>query len=120
MNTLTLSAPISEIQLQAKCFQWAWNTYPKTRKLLAHVPNGGSRNKIEATQLKASGVVEGVHDLFFYWKGQLYWFELKVGKNKQSPAQIEFGQAMQAQGAICHEVRTLEQFQDLFKSIISA
>lgn len=104
----------SEIQLQAKCFQWAWNTYPETRRCLAAVPNGGSRNKIEAMQLKASGVLAGVHDLFFFWKGKLYWFELKVGENKQTKEQLEFGKAMEAQGAICIEIRSLEQFQQEF------
>jgi hypothetical protein len=115
-----LATSMTEIQLQSTCFQWAWNTYPDTRRLLAHVPNGSSRNKIEAMQLKSSGVVPGVHDLFFYWKGQLYWFELKVGTNKQSPEQTLFGKAMTAQGAICHEIRTVEHFQTLFKSIINA
>src|SRR4051812_48799971 len=86
-NSGNLTTGPSEIQLQAKCFQWAWNTYPETRRCLAHVPNGSSRNKIEAVQLKASGVVAGVHDLFFYWKKQLYWFELKVDRNKQSAEQ---------------------------------
>src|SRR5438552_955264 len=81
----------TEIQLQTSCFQWAWNEHPRTRRLIAHVPNGSSRNKIEAMQLKASGVVPGVHDLFFFWNRQLYWFEMKVGSNKQSDAQIAFG-----------------------------
>lgn len=108
----------SEIQLQAECFQWAWNTFPTTRRLLAHVPNGGTRNKAEAAQLKASGVIAGVHDLFFYWQNQLYWFELKVGSNQQSPAQRDFGSAMVQQGAVCYEVRSFGQFQEIFKSII--
>ena len=111
---------MTEIQLQAQCFQYAWNEHPETRRLLAHVPNGSSRNKIEAMQLKASGVLAGVHDLFFYWKGQLYWFELKVGSNRQSPEQVAFGEAMKAQGAVCYEVRSFEQFQSIFTQIIAA
>lgn len=110
----------SEIQLQAKCFQWAWNTYPQTRRLLAHVPNGGGRDAREGMQLKASGVIPGVHDLFFFWKGQLYWFELKIGRNTQSDAQLDFGAAMMAQGAICYEVRDLETFKTLFTQIIES
>lgn len=118
-NPGNLATAKSELQLQAACFQWAFNTYPQTRKLLAHVPNGSSRNKIEAMQLKASGVVAGVHDLFFYWERQLYWFELKVGCNKQSPEQVAFGEAMKKQGAVCYEVRDEETFKQLFESIIN-
>lgn len=114
VHPVHLSTEGSEIQLQAQCFQWAWNNYPETRRCLAAVPNGGSRNKIEAMQLKASGVLAGVHDLFFYWKGQLYWFELKVGENKQTKEQIEFGKAMTAQGAVCVEIRSFGQFQEEF------
>lgn len=114
----TATQTLSELQLQSACFQWAWNTYPRTRMLLFHIPNGGSRNRIEATQLKSAGVVSGVHDLLFYWKGQLYWFELKVGTNKQSPQQIAFGATMLAQGAILHEIRSFEQFQEIFKQIV--
>lgn len=109
---------MSELQLQSACFQWVWNHYPATRFCLFHVPNGASRNKIEATQLKASGVVKGVHDLLFYWKGQLYCFELKVGNNQQSPEQIAWGAAMMAQGAICKEVRDILTFKEIFLSII--
>lgn len=108
----------SEDQLQASCFQWAWNQYPQTRLCLAAVPNGGSRHRMEAAKLKATGVIAGVHDLFFYWNGQLYWFELKVGYNKQSKEQKEFGEAMKKQGAICYEIRSLEQFQQIFINII--
>ena len=108
----------SEIQLQATCYQWLWNNYPQTRRCMAHVPNGGSRNKVEAAQLKAAGVLAGVHDLFFYWKKQLYWFELKVGSNVQSEAQLLFGEAMKAQGAICYEVRTFDQFKEIILEIL--
>lgn len=110
---------MTESQLQATCFQWAWNELPATRRLLIHVPNGGSRNKAEALQLRAQGVVAGVHDLLFYWSGQLYWFELKVGANAQSKEQIEFGKAMTEQGAVCIEVRTFEQFRLVIEGIVT-
>ena len=71
---------MSEIKLQAEFFQTVWNKYPRFRGLLFHIPNGGKRTKAEAMQLKASGVVAGVPDLFFaYPSGQYHgWFiELK-------------------------------------------
>lgn len=108
----------SELQLQAKCFQWLWNEYPETRLCCWHVPNGGARSKIEATQLKASGVVKGVHDLHFFWKGSLYVFELKVGTNRQTAEQKAWGEAMKRQGAILYEVREFQLFQNIINSIL--
>lgn len=113
--------------LQAKCWQWAWNYAPETRRCLAHVPNELERfpgetkqhHIIRIGQAKAKGLLPGVHDLFFYWKGQLYWFELKVGANQQSPEQIAFGKAMEAQGARCIEIRDLETFKNIFTTIIT-
>lgn len=116
-----------EDKLQASCYQWAWNTYPAARRCFAHVPNELERRPgetkqqhvIRIGQAKAKGLLPGVHDLFFYWRHQLYWFELKVGSNTQSPEQIAFGAAMRAQGAICYEVRSEEVFKALFTTIVS-
>lgn len=109
---------MTEDQLQAKCYQWFWNNFTNLRRTLWAVPNGGKRNKREAMKLKATGVLSGVHDLHFIHKGQLYTFELKVDKNKQSEAQVKYANAISQQGAICHEVRALDQFKELIFSII--
>ena len=77
----------SEDEFQQALFQWHWSNFPDQRRLLFHVPNGGTRNKIEAMRLKAKGVVPGVPDLGFFWKGRTYWFELKTQKGTLSPAQ---------------------------------
>lgn len=50
---------------QIAVFQWAayrTGVYPEL-ELLYHVPNGGSRDPIEAARLKAQGVKAGVPDL---------------------------------------------------------
>lgn len=63
-NALTLSIP-TEADEQTALFRWARfqsGKYPEL-KLLYHIPNGGSRNKIEATHLQAQGVKAGVPDL---------------------------------------------------------
>ena len=80
----------SEAHLQSYCYQWAHNTFPDTRGLLFAVPNGGTRNKIEASQLKATGVVSGVADMLFIWNGRVFAFEFKFGAGKQSPEQKEW------------------------------
>ena len=105
---------MTEDQLQSKIFQHLWNTYPELRRTFWAVPNGGSRNKHEAMKLKATGLIAGVHDIHFYYKKQLYTFELKVGTNKMSPEQIQFKDAVEKQGAICYEIRDFDQFMSIF------
>lgn len=109
---------ISEIQLQSSFFRWAWNTYPTTRRLLYHVPNGGTRNRIEATQLKASGLVAGVWDMSFLWRSQLHYFEFKVRRNILSPAQDAFRSANEPHGAKFYVFYDLATAEEVFKSII--
>lgn len=53
---------LSEAQEQALVMEWA-SYFPSLRWLHA-IPNGGSRNKAEAANLKRQGVKRGVADLF--------------------------------------------------------
>ena len=56
----------TEAQEQEAVIRWAamsTGMYPEL-KLLFHIPNGGSRNRIEAAHLKKLGVKAGVPDLF--------------------------------------------------------
>ena len=46
--------------LQTACITWFDYQYPHLSKLLFAVPNGGSRHKIEAKNLKKQGVRAGV------------------------------------------------------------
>lgn len=111
---------MSEIKLQSVIFQWVWNFHPKTRRCLWHVPNGQGRSKIEAMMLKSSGVVAGVHDLHFIWEGKFYVFELKFQNGKQSKEQLLWGECVKAQGAIAYEIRTFEEFKDIFLRILES
>lgn len=55
----------TEAEEQTELFAWAEllrGRFPELR-LLYHVPNGGSRNRIEAARLQAQGVKAGVPDL---------------------------------------------------------
>lgn len=119
MSPFSSALTISEDQLQAACTQWLWNTYPQTRRCLFHIPNGGSRNAREAVKLRAMGVVAGVHDLCFIWASRVYFFELKVGKNIQSKEQLAFGLAVRNQGAICNEIRCLEEFKEYIEHVLN-
>ena len=62
-----------------------------------HVPNGGSRTKIEGAAFKAMGVKPGVADILIIKAGRAYWIELKAPKGRQSESQRAFEVAMMLQ-----------------------
>ena len=88
---------------QTAVFQWAayrTGVYPEL-ELLYHVPNGGSRNPIEAARLKAQGVKAGVPDLCLpVPRGGFHglYIELKAGTNKPTEKQTEWLAALDKQG----------------------
>lgn len=55
----------TEAQEQEALFRWAQYSRAKYPELdmLFHIPNGGSRNPVEAAHLKAQGVKPGVPDI---------------------------------------------------------
>ncbi|MEP7076894.1 MAG: VRR-NUC domain-containing protein [Acidobacteriota bacterium] len=70
--------------------------YPYLKYIFA-VANGGNRNIITATMLKAEGVKRGIWDVcipFPNGKAHGAFIEFKAGKNKLTPEQIEFGSAV--------------------------
>lgn len=69
--------------------RWHENRYPALQ-LIHHIPNGGSRNTLEAANLKAEGVKAGVPDLFLPVPlGEYHglYVEMKWGKNKTTEKQ---------------------------------
>lgn len=107
---------------QETLFQWAAlndNTYPEL-SLLYHIPNGGSRNKIEAANLKRQGVKAGVPDICLPVARGIYhglYIELKHGKNKLSDNQKIWLKRLQNQGYLvlcCYgweaAVRAIEKY----------
>ena len=93
----------AEAREQEAVIQWAEcqsGRYPELR-LLFHIPNGGSRNKIEAANLKRQGVKAGVPDLFLPVARGVYhglFIEMKAGKNRPTKRQKEWIDALQKQG----------------------
>lgn len=53
---------LSEDRIQSEYHKWLWMTYPKTRGLCYHIPNGGLRTPVEAARLQSMGVLSGVPD----------------------------------------------------------
>jgi len=78
-----------EDKLQAICVKWFRYQYPHI--LLFSVPNGGSRNIATAVNLKKTGVVSGIPDLFLAQPNNIYsglFIEMKSEKGKLSENQI--------------------------------
>lgn len=119
---------LSHNQLQQKCFLWAYGTYPQLRKLFWHTPNELPRRPKESdrayvirlNQRKAIGVVPGVLDLVFYFRCRLYVFDFKVGKDTLSSDQKEFIERVVEQGGEAYEIKSFEQFQEVWRVILCA
>ena len=98
-----------EFELQVACVQWFSLTYKQAQAILFAVPNGGSRNLLEAANLKKAGVTAGVADLILVCRGGVLFIEIKTESksSRQSPAQKEFQERVEALGytyIICRNV----------------
>lgn len=87
---------------QTALFRWAGfmsGQFPEI-EMLYHIPNGGSRNKIEAAHLKQQGVKAGVPDLCLpVARGEYHglYIELKYGKNKLTENQKRWIKLLRSQ-----------------------
>ena len=62
----------------------------KPEVLWFHCPNGGSRDVVEAVNLKRMGTLPGVPDLLFIHNNSIFSVELKAKGGRLSPAQQVF------------------------------
>lgn len=118
---------ITEAQHQTALFKWAIQPTIRAKwpclKLLFHVPNGGTRDPIEAKHLKQQGVKAGVPDLQLPVPRGGYhglWLEMKTESGTTSPAQDWWIAELSEQGYFatkCHgwesAVRVLEWYLSL-------
>lgn len=82
-----------EDDIQESFFQSVRTVFPYLDKLIFAVPNGGSRNVIEAKRLKKQGVMPGVADILCLVPNGEFKFlcmETKIQKGKQSDDQKVF------------------------------
>jgi len=102
-----------EAQIQSEFFKQVRILFPKLpSKLLFAVPNGGSRNIIEARNMKYQGVVPGVADVILLIPKHGYaslCIEFKTARGKQSDEQKEFQRQAEACGSKYVVVRSVTQ-----------
>ena len=102
-----------ESNIQQACVRWFRFQYPALAPLLFAVPNGGSRDLIEASRLKAEGVTPGVADLILLVPNGKYaslCIEMKTRTGRQSTAQKTWQRAAEEAGNRYVVCRTLDQF----------
>lgn len=83
------------------------------RLLIFAVPNGGSRNVLEAKKLKATGTLRGASDLIVNFPGKSVYIEVKTSIGVQSDAQKDFQKRVEDLGMDYHIVRSLENFNEI-------
>jgi len=105
---------MTESQLQQKMIIWFKNEYQiKGKGLIFAVPNGGSRNILEAKNLKLTGQMAGVSDLIVLLNNKCIFIEVKGEKGIQSEVQIKFQNNVQLLGFEYYLVRSLEEFKKI-------
>ena len=85
----------SEAVEQALLFRWADLNRGRLPELalMFHIPNGGTRNTVEAVHLKQQGVKPGVPDIFIpVARGRYHgmFIEMKADRGRVSDAQKEW------------------------------
>lgn len=109
--------------LQSACHTWFWNTYPELRGLSHANFNNLTTETPDArrqmAKLKSLGLVKGVLDYEFYYRGVLHVFDFKIGADHLSPEQLDHIQKVEANGGRGYEIRSLEKFIEIILDIIN-
>ena len=105
----------TEHEIQVNCVNYFRLRYPKG--LIYSIPNGGQRNVIVASKLKAEGVLSGVPDLHITIAKKGFhglYIELKNGKaGKVSDNQKTIMEKLQSEGYRCEVCRSFDDFRNV-------
>lgn len=105
-----------ESKLQSTCVRWFKYQYPQY--VIFAIPNGGSRNPIEAKRLQREGVLAGVADLIVLADNKTLFIEMKHGKGKQSDKQKDFQKQIQKLGFSYFICNSFDKFQNIVENEI--
>lgn len=101
-----------ESNTQRAFVQWFRLQWREYGRLCFAVPNGGARNSVEASRLKAEGVMSGVADILITVPRGVYGclgLEFKTQHGRQSDAQKAWAEAFTAAGNMYVVVRTVSE-----------
>lgn len=108
--------------MQIACVRWFRYQHPRLARLLFAVPNGGARNAVTASILKAEGVVAGVADLLLLVpSGDSHGLaiEMKTPKGRQSDSQREWQNEVEAQGYTYAVARSFDDFRRIVSDYLA-
>lgn len=108
---------MTEDQIQAKFYKEAYNTFPQIRGLLFSVPNGGSRNRIEALKFQATGLTPGIPDMLLV-APQVAAFEFKTETGQLSPAQLRIHIIWKNAGIPVYVCRSCDEAMGVLRKIL--
>ena len=106
----------SENIIQSEIFKWYHNNFCTTnckpQHIIFSVPNGGTRNKLEAITMKATGLVSGISDLIVVKPDEVVFVEVKNEIGIQSENQKNFQKKIEAMGYRYLLIRSLNEFKE--------
>lgn len=97
-----------ESEIQQSCVSWFRYAYP--RYVIFSVPNGGSRNVVEASNLKKEGALAGVSDLVVVADRRVLFVEMKTARGRQRETQKDFQRRVEVLGHRYVVCRSLDDF----------
>ena len=100
----------NESKIQQACVNWFRLQYPQY--LIFSIPNGGSRNVIEAVRLKKEGALAGIPDLCIITDKKVFFVEMKDGKKKPSPTQVEIHAKLKALAIEIYVCGSFDEFRE--------
>lgn len=111
-----------EAKMQESCIRWFRYAYPDYKLLLFASANGGSRNVMEAVNLKRQGVLSGVSDLQLAMPNAEFngfFLELKIAPNKPSLNQLLFMEAVESQNYKTAVIYSFDEFKEEIDNYLS-
>lgn len=102
-----------ERNLQATFFTWLFYAHRDVYKLSYSIPNGAwTKNIWEAIKLKNTGLRKGVWDVCISYptaRNPGLYIEFKIGSNKLTPEQEEWGERVRDRGYATAVCRTMDE-----------
>lgn len=78
----------------------------------------GNQKQIGSIEWRPSTSAKGSADMQGVINGRIYYFEVKIGRDKQSPDQIKFQQSVEAAGAKYFIVKSFDEFIEVYDKIV--
>ena len=94
-----------ESEIQQSCVRWFRYAFPQY--IILSMPNGGSRNVIEAANLKREGALAGASDLMVIAERRVLFVEMKKPGGRQQQTQKEFQHRVEVLGhkyVVCYSL----------------